>query len=74
MNENGHNQYQEETQDHIMPQHDHRPHWKRIHHTWSFWIFLFLMFVAILYYIISIDFAFAPQQQVKQPSENNRTP
>ena len=61
MSENEHNQHQEETQDHIMPQHSHRQRWKRIHHTWSFWIFLFLMFVGILYYITSVDFAFAPR-------------
>ena len=49
---------------------DHKPRWKRIHHTWSFWIFLFLMLVAILYYIMSVDFAFAPRIQPKP--ENNR--
>jgi len=72
MNENGHNHEPQEGQNYILTQQDHRPHWKRIHHTWSFWIFLFLMFVAIMYYIVSVNFAFAPQQQVKQPSENNR--
>jgi hypothetical protein len=53
--------------------HTHRPYWKRIHHTWSFWIFLLLMLVGILYYIISVDFAFAPHRQIMQSSENNRT-
>ena len=72
MNENGNNHEPQEGQNYIVIQQDHRPRWKRIHHTWSFWIFLFLMFVAILYYIVSVDFAFAPQQQVKQPSEINR--
>ncbi len=61
MSENEHNRHQEETQDYIMPEHSHRRQWKRIHHTWSFWIFLFLMFAAILYYITSVDFAFAPR-------------
>jgi len=46
MNENEHNQ--------------HRPYWKRIHHSWIFWVFLFLMFAGIIYYIMSVDFAFAP--------------
>lgn len=36
-------------------------HWKRIHHSWIFWIFLFLMGFAIFYYVVSADFAFAPQ-------------
>lgn len=61
MSENEHNQHQEEKQDHIMPQRSHRQRWKQIHHSWIFWIFLFLMFVGILYYIASVDFAFAPR-------------
>jgi|WetSurMetagenome_2_1015567.scaffolds.fasta_scaffold357807_2 hypothetical protein len=48
MNENMHNLPLEETQDHIMPQCSHRPRWNQLHHTWSFWIFLILMFVAII--------------------------
>lgn len=71
MNKIGHNQ--EETQDTILPQRGKRPHWKRIHHTWSFWIFLFLMLAAIFYYISSVDFAFAPHKQMDKPSETNRT-
>ena len=46
-------------------------HWKRIHHSWIFWIFLFLMGFAIFYYVVSADFAFAPQTETRQPSENN---
>jgi len=65
MTENEHNQHQEETQDRIMPEQSHKPRWKRIHHTWSFWIFLFLMFTAIIYYIVSINFSLAPQIQLK---------
>lgn len=72
MNENNHNHEPHEGQNYILTQQDHGPRWKRIHHSWSFWIFLFLMFLAIMYYIVSVNFAFAPQQQVKQPSENNR--
>jgi len=60
MSENEHNQHQEEMQNYIMPEQSHKQRWKKIHHTWSFWIFLFLMFAAILYYIASVDFAFAP--------------
>jgi uncharacterized iron-regulated membrane protein len=39
----------------------HRPYWTRIHHSVGFWIFLFLMLIGILYYIITVDFAFAPK-------------
>ena len=51
----------------------HHSYWKRIHHSFAFWIFLFLMFVAIIYYIFTIDFAFAPHRQMKPPAENHRT-
>jgi len=61
MSENEHNQHQEETQNQILPPKSRQPRWKRIHHSWIFWIFLFLMFVAILYYVTSVDFAFAPR-------------
>jgi len=61
MSENEHNQHQEETQEQIVPQNSRQPRWKRIHHSWIFWIFLFLMFVAIMYYITSVDFAFSPR-------------
>jgi len=52
--------------------HNNIPYWKRMHHTWGFWIFLFLMFVGIIYYIMSVDFAFAPHKQLKQPWGNNK--
>jgi hypothetical protein len=52
-------------------EHNHpRPKWKRIHHSWIFWVFLLLMFAGIGYYIITVNFAFAPHEQVKQPMEN----
>jgi hypothetical protein len=65
MNEHEHNHHQEKGQDHILVPHDHKPYWKRMHHTWSFWIFLFLMLACILYYIVSVDFAFAPHIRIK---------
>ncbi len=49
-------------------------HWKRIHHSWIFWIFLCLMIFAIFYYVVSADFALAPQIETRQPSENIITP
>ena len=51
----------EDIQHQIMPPDDKRFRWKQMHHTWAFWIFLLLMFVAIIYYIVSVDFAFAPR-------------
>ena len=58
MNKNG--SHNADIQHEILPEHNNGPRVKRIHHTWAFWIFLFLMFVAIIYYIMSVDFAFAP--------------
>jgi hypothetical protein len=49
-----------------------KPYWKGIHRTWGFWIFLFLMFVATIYYIVSINFSLAPQTQLKHPVENTK--
>ena len=53
---------------------EHKPYWKRIHHTWSFWVFLLLMLGGIIYYIMSVDFAFAPHRIMQKPTENNRVP
>jgi hypothetical protein len=61
MSENENNQHQVETQNPIVPQKSRLPRWKRIHHSWIFWIFLILMFAAIMYYVTSVDFAFAPR-------------
>ena len=52
---------------------EHRSSWKRIHHSPGFWIFLFLMLVAIGYYIMTVDFAFAPHPQTTQPAGNHKT-
>jgi hypothetical protein len=68
-----HNHQSQEVQDHIQVSHDHKPYWDTVHHTLGFWIFLFLMFVGISYYIMSVDFAFAPYRSLKQPLENNKT-
>ena len=58
MSKNG--SHKPDIQHEILPEREKRPRLKRIHHTWAFWIFLFLMFVGIIYYIMSVDFAFAP--------------
>jgi len=53
--------HQVDKQDHIRPQVEKRPRGKHIHHSWIFWTFVFLMFAAIGYYIVSLNFAVAPQ-------------
>lgn len=73
MDKNEHNPQMKEVDDTIKVHNDHQPYWKTIHHTWSFWIILLLMLAGILYYIVSVDFMFAPRQQEKQPYENMKT-
>jgi len=46
---------------------------KRIHHSWIFWVFLFLMLFAIGFYIMSVDFSTVPVKQLKQPQEKSIT-
>jgi hypothetical protein len=62
MTDNKRNHKQEEGQNYILVPSEHRFRWKTIHQSWTFWIFLFLMLVAILYYIVSVDFIFAPHK------------
>jgi len=62
MNENGQNQNRPEVNDHIMVGLDHKPYWKRVHHSWIFWVFLFLTLASITIYIVSVNFAFVPQK------------
>ncbi len=74
MDDNKQNSSNHDLQDHIEPEHNHSPKWKRVHHTWWFWIFLVLMLGGILYYVMTVDFAFAPQKQMEQKMENSTTP
>lgn len=51
---------------------DHKPYWKRIHHSWIFWVFLFLMLVGIIYYVMTVDFSLVPHRPLKV-QEKSRT-
>jgi len=62
MIDNKQNLRQEEIQNYFIVPSEHRSHWKLIHQSWLFWIFLFLMLVGILYYIVSVDFILAPHK------------
>ncbi|MGA2296765.1 MAG: hypothetical protein ABSG15_04365 [FCB group bacterium] len=70
MNENEHTHNLLEMQEKEEAKHDHKPYWKRVHHSWIFWIFLVLTLLAILYYTMTDDFSFAPRSRAKQPLEN----
>ena len=73
MSENEHNQHYPDKQVRNTVHQNERPYWKRIHHSLFFWFFLFLMYIGIMYYIVSFNFAFAPHGQIKQPSRNSIT-
>lgn len=49
-----------ETQNRIKSYLNPKFNWRRIHHSWIFWVFLVLMLGCIGYYILSVDFSFAP--------------
>jgi len=51
----------------------HRPYWNDLHHSWLFWVFVVLMFAGIIYYIMSVDFAFAPRKQMNPPAGTTKT-
>ena len=74
MNENGHKQNLQDMIDQSRNHHKHKFHLKRIHHKWWFWIGMTLIFVAIMYYVVSVDFAFAPRKQMKGQTEKTTTP
>jgi hypothetical protein len=74
MNDIENNKHSLEEHDRIKYPHNRVPYWKRMHHTWSFWVFVVLMLVAISYYVLSVDFAFSPRKELKEPAGNNLTP
>jgi hypothetical protein len=45
-----------------------RPYWKRMHHSWFFWVAAVSILVAMVIYITSIDLAFRPQGAAPGPA------
>jgi Ca2+/H+ antiporter len=74
MDDKEHRHHQHERQEHNDKHHKDGSYWKGAHRDWRVWAGVILMLVAILYYIMSEDFALAPHKQLKQPSGNNKTP
>lgn len=60
MDKNDQNPQLKEVENEISVQQDHPPKGKRLHHTWIFWIGLLLILIAIIYYIMTVNLAFAP--------------
>lgn len=74
MNKNGNKQNLQDMVDQSRNHHKHRIHLKQIHQKWWLWVGMILIFAAIMYYIVSVDFAFAPRKQMKEQTETNTTP
>jgi hypothetical protein len=51
---------------------NNNPYLKGIHRNWTFWFFLLLMFVGIIYYIMTVDFAFKDHKPIEHSIVNNR--
>jgi hypothetical protein len=47
--------------------HSHPPRWKRVHHSWIFWVAVFLMLLAIITYVMTGDLSWGLRRQPKQP-------
>ncbi len=71
---NGHEQQRQDWQDHLTGHHLNKGGWRRIHHSWIFWVFFALTMVAITYYIMSVDFAFAPRSETVPSTGTTTTP
>ena len=57
---NGKNENSTLGEDSIKDQHEHKFHWKVIHHSWIFWVFSILMLFGIIYFIMSFGFVMIP--------------
>ena len=49
------------------------PRWKRLHHSWFFWVALVLTFAAILTYVLTMDLATRPMPRSAQPTPSTVT-
>ena len=43
--------------------HSHTPRWRRVHHSWIFWVAVFLMLLAIVTYVMTGDLFWALRRQ-----------
>ena len=48
--------------------HIQHPYWRRAHHDWRFWTALILMIAAMLYYVLSDNFAMRSQMKAQPTS------
>jgi formate hydrogenlyase subunit 3/multisubunit Na+/H+ antiporter MnhD subunit len=43
--------------------HFHTPRWRRVHHSWIFWVAVFLMLLGIITYVMTGDLFWALHRQ-----------
>ena len=67
MNEIKHSHHQNGEQDRNSVHQSHRTYWTRAHRDWRFWGIMFLMFAAIIIYVMSEDLAWRPRILPQQP-------
>ena len=60
MDETKQNPQLKEVDHEIKVKQEHKSSWKTINHSWLFWVGALLIFIAIIYYIVTLNFAFAP--------------
>ena len=53
--------------------HSHRPRWKRVHHSWIFWVAVFLMLVAMITYVMTGDLFWGLRGQSSPSNARIRT-
>ncbi len=46
----------------------HHPRWKRVHHSWIFWVAVFLMLLGMITYVMTGDLFWGLRGQSKPPS------
>ena len=47
------------------------PAWKRVHHSWIFWVGVVLTFAALLGYVFSMDLSWRPRVRTAQPTSSD---
>ena len=48
-------------------EHKPTPGWKRVHHSWIFWVGVVLTLAALLVYVMSMDLAWRPRVHAQRP-------
>ncbi len=56
------------------PEVSQRPYWKRMHHTWFFWVAAVAIMTAMIIYVMSIDLVLRPRGHAQPPTAAGNTP